>query len=140
MRSFFVIFLVLFLIAGCSQSGVVKFIVNGKESIVNVELARTSAEFGRGLMFREKLDENAGMLFVFSDELPRSFWMKNTLIPLDLIFISAEKTVVGIKENFLPCLTDKCDVYNSKPAMFVLEVNSGFARANNIVVGTQAII
>ena len=85
-------------------------------------------------MFREHLDADAGMLFVYEDESIRAFWMKNTLIPLDMIFISADHQVVGIVENAEPQTETVRQV--DRPAQFVLEVNGGFAAAQGIAEGT----
>ncbi|MGB9848024.1 MAG: DUF192 domain-containing protein [Minisyncoccia bacterium] len=105
---------------------------------VEVEVAETLWEQARGLMGRQSLAEDEGMLFVFSDEAPRRFWMKNTFIPLDLIFISAEKKIVEIKPSFEPCVEDPCPIYQSQlPAKYVLEVNGGFCERHNIRVGDE---
>jgi uncharacterized membrane protein (UPF0127 family) len=101
---------------------------------VRVEVARTEQERETGLMFREHLDADAGMLFVFDDESIRAFWMKNTLIPLDMLFISADHHVVGIVANAEPQTETVRQV--DKPAQFVLEVNGGFAAAHGIAEGT----
>jgi hypothetical protein len=86
-------------------------------------------------MYRESLAENAGMLFIFSSESPKTFWMKNTKIPLDLIFISADKKVAEIKENFEPCREANCPFYRSQAAArYVLEVNAGFVQKNDIQI------
>lgn len=109
--------------------------------VVNVELAETPEEIGYGLMNRESLGEDSGMLFVFDDEDYRSFWMKNMIIPLDMIFISADGAIVDIKESFGPCVTGSCASYRSKEkAMYVLEVNAGFAGKNNINEGDTVVI
>src|SRR5437879_7514011 len=73
---------------------------------VKVELARTSEESQRGLMYREKLAPDHGMLFLFGDERQQGFWMKNTYIPLDIMFIKADKTVLGTAENCEPLTQD----------------------------------
>ena len=87
-------------------------------------------------MFREKLDDNVGMLFVADYETTPVFWMKNMKFPLDLIFISKDKKVVDIKENFQPCIVDQCLTYvAASPAQYVLEVNAGFVDADRITVG-----
>ena len=101
---------------------------------VRVELARTGQEQGRGLMYRQQLEADAGMLFLWETEDIRPFWMRNTLIPLDMIFISADQRVVGIVENAEPQTDTLRQV--DQPSQFVLEVNGGFAAANGIVVGT----
>ena len=103
----------------------------------DVEIADSMDERARGLMFREHLDDTAGMLFVFDDETPRSFWMKNTLIPLDMIFINSNLTVVEVKANVLPCESDPCQSYRSLPSMYVLEINANLAENKGIRVGSK---
>src|SRR3989344_2502586 len=68
-----------------------------EEKCFNVELAKTDVEKAQGLMFREHLDRNSGMLFIYDEEGSYSFWMKNTLIPLDIIWINSQNKVVDIK-------------------------------------------
>ena len=104
------------------------------EVSVRVELARTGQEQGRGLMFRESLEADAGMLFLFQNEDIRRFWMRNTLIPLDMIFISTDLRVVGIVENAEPLTETLRQV--AQPSQYVLEVNGGFAAAHGITAGT----
>lgn len=95
--------------------------------VVLVEVARDPYMWSRGLMFRESLPEDAGMLFVFPDETKRSFWMKNTLIPLDMIFISRDKEIITIRKNAEPCMTTLCPQYvSTADVVYVLEVNAGF--------------
>ena len=93
---------------------------------INVEFAQTPEEWQKGLMNRDSLPKNSGMLFVFSDEINRSFWMKDTLISLDVIFISSKGRVNEIT-TLDPCRgTEICQSYNSKtPAQYVLEINAG---------------
>ena len=106
--------------------------------IINAELANTPQKRERGLMFREKLAENEGMLFVFGTEGYHSFWMKNTLIPLDIIWINAEKEIVDIKENFQPCKVGPCESYVPKyPAKYVLEANAGWIKENQLKLGDK---
>ncbi len=101
-----------------------------------VEIADDSNEQSKGLMHRTNLEWNNGMLFVFDDEENLSFWMKNTLIPLDMIFIDDKFRVVDIKENVQPCVVQNCQSYvSSQPAKYVLEVNSGYTQTNGIEVG-----
>ena len=77
-------------------------------------------------MFRQKLGFDQGMLFVFEEESLRSFWMKNMLIPLDIIWLDKDKRIVYIEENVPPCKEDPCPTYTSQiPAMFVLELKAG---------------
>jgi|SRR3989344_3935547 len=143
MRKIILFFLLIFLI-GCSkisqQNSENIFIDNGKEWIgLNVDIADDENERNNGLMFREKLAENNGMLFVFDDEEQVSFWMKNTLIPLDIIFINKNLEIVNIRAA-VPCEKDPCKIYESeKPVKFVIEVNAGFAAKNSIDVGDKLI-
>jgi uncharacterized membrane protein (UPF0127 family) len=102
---------------------------------VAVELALTREQLGRGLMWRDDLASDAGMLFVFGDDVARSFWMKNTPLPLDIIFIDAEGKVVNVAENTTPFST--APIRSAGPARYVLEVNAGFARRNGIVAGSK---
>ena len=98
-----------------------------------VEVAKTPAEQERGLMFREHLDKDRGMLFIFEKEGNYPFWMKNTLIPLDMIWINQNKEVVFIKENAEPCHEFNCPTINPiKNAKYVLEINGGVAKDINL--------
>ena len=103
-----------------------------------VEIASTSAQHKIGLMHRENLPEDKGMLFIFKQEQALSFWMKNTLIPLDIIYISRDKKVVSISANTPPCKKDPCPGYPSKGnASYVLEINSGLAERFGIEKGAE---
>ena len=117
------------------------YIDNGKSLIkINVEIADDEQEQTKGLMFRGNLNENGGMLFVFENEGHQAFWMKNTLIPLDIIFIGKDLEIVDIK-NAVPCKEENCALYkSSKPAKYVLEVNDYFAIKNNIKIGDKIIL
>jgi len=108
-----------------------------KEKCISLEIAQTPQQRARGLMFRKNLDENQGMLFIFENSAFHSFWMKNTLIPLDIIWINENKEIVYlISAN--PCKTETCESYKpDSPAKYVLEVNQGFVRENNIKVGDK---
>jgi len=91
-----------------------------------VEMADDSSERSRGLMERESLDSDKGMLFIFDQESRHSFWMKNTLIPLDMIWINSNKEVVHIEKNVPPCQVDPCPSYGpDKDARYVLEISAG---------------
>jgi hypothetical protein len=92
----------------------------------------------KGLMFRENLDENNGMLFIFNNSGKYNFWMKNTLIPLDIIWINKNIEIVDIKENVPPCKQEPCEIYSPKTeAWYVLEVNGGSVKMNNISIGDK---
>ena len=143
MKKIIAIFLLIFLI-GCgkifSKNSENIFIDNGKNWIgLNVEIADDNEERSNGLMFRENLKENEGMIFIFDDEDAVSFWMKNTLIPLDMIFVNKNLEIVDIK-TAVPCKKDPCTLYSpSEPAIYVVEVNAGFAEKNSINVGDKLI-
>lgn len=107
-----------------------------KKSIV-VELARNDSERQLGLMHRTQMGENNGMLFVFEDEAPRSFWMKNTLIPLSIAYLNSDKVVVDIQEmEAMPkSASAPIPTYPSrKPAKYALEMNRGWFKKNHIEV------
>lgn len=90
------------------------------------EVARTKDERTEGLMNRDSLPYNGGMLFIFDSEDRYSFWMKNTKIPLDIIWISADDKVVHIERNAQPCTTPICERFTpTRPAKYVLETNPG---------------
>ena len=109
-----------------------------KENCFSVELAKTEAERERGLMYREKLDENKGMLFIFDKEGIYPFWMKNTLIPLDIIWISSENKVVFIGQNTRPCKSLIClSVTPSVKAKYVLELNAGTSEKIGLRLGDE---
>ncbi len=101
----------------------------------DVEIAQTPEERSKGLMFREFMPENHGMLFAFDDDVPRSFWMKNTLIPLDIIFLDGNMTVVDVK-NAVPCVEDPCSTYSAH-GKYVLEINAGLAEKYGIKSGSK---
>ena len=100
-----IIVLIFFLLLGCQQQAVI--FENGQT--VQVDLADTPTKRTKGLMNIEHLDENEGMLFIFEEQKQVSFWMKNTLIPLDMIFLNAEGTIVNI-QNAIPCKQDPCKI------------------------------
>lgn len=104
--------------------------------LINVELADTPEERKTGLMYRESLLQNRGMLFIYENEAIRTFWMKNTLIPLDMIFLNKDFEIVDILEGVPPCEKDPCPIYPSKgEAQYVLEVNSGLSEISGLAVG-----
>ena len=103
---------------------------------IQVEFAKTAQELETGLMNRDSLEVNSGMFFIFSDEKARSFWMKDTLIPFDMIFISKNGRVNEMTTQE-PCPeTGTCQVYESKsPAQYVLEINAGQTEKWNMAIG-----
>jgi uncharacterized protein len=110
-------------------------VTSGRELKFDVELALNDSQRERGLMFREKLGPYEGMLFDFMREQPVSFWMKNTLIPLDMLFIGADGTIRNIHANAVPQSTDA--IPGEYPVRAVLEINGGSARLLGIKVGDK---
>ncbi len=101
-------------------------IVCFKDTCFKVEIAKTKQEQKTGLMFRESLDQNKGMLFVYDTPGQHSIWMKNMLISLDIVWIDQDSEVVYIKENFEPCDQDVCDsVKPDQKVKYILEINAG---------------
>ena len=100
-----------------------------------VEVARTGAEQAQGLMFRETLAPDAGMLFPFGAPRPASFWMKNTLIPLDMIFVRADGTIARIAANTVPHSLEPVGV--AEPVAAVLEIPGGRAAQLGIAEGDR---
>lgn len=107
---------------------------------LNVEIAKTSKDQAQGLMYRKKLKDGHGMLFIFEKPNIRSFWMKNTLIPLSIAFIDSNKTIFQIMDlNPVKTLLQK-DVDKAisvKPAKYVLEVPRGWFKNNSIMPGSK---
>jgi uncharacterized membrane protein (UPF0127 family) len=105
---------------------------------VHLELALTDEEKQLGLMFRDTLPSDHGMLFIFDADGPLGFWMKNMFIPLDLVWVSAAGEVVDVRTSVPPCRSDPCPSYGSgKSARAVLEVNAGFSAAHGVRPGEQ---
>jgi len=104
-----------------------------------VELATTQSERQFGLMNRKSLDLDKGMLFIFKNEDDHHFWMKNTLIPLDIIWINSSQNIVYIHKNAQPCSSYHCPSINpGKNARYVLEINGGLSDKYNISIGDKA--
>jgi len=101
---------------------------------VKVEVARSDPEREHGLMYRQKLEPGRGMIFLFEHPQRLTFWMKNTYIPLDMIFIGADKRVVYVEENAEP-LTTQARGPADEDSQFVLEVPGGWARAHGVERG-----
>jgi uncharacterized membrane protein (UPF0127 family) len=104
-------------------------------SKIGIEFAETPADREIGLMIRTELGETDGMLFLFPLEEFRAFWMKNTAIPLDIVFVSAQKRVVTIHQNTVPYAETSYE--STEPAQYVVEVNAGFVRTHGIQVGDK---
>ncbi len=110
------------------------FAPNGERvTMIDIEIAEAADERNRGLMFREQMAENQGMLFIFPVEFMQSFWMKNTLLSLDMIFVNDNREIVTIQRNTTPL--DEGSYKSSAPARYVVEVNAGFADRHGIREG-----
>jgi uncharacterized membrane protein (UPF0127 family) len=106
-------------------------------AVYAVELARTPEEQAQGLMFRESLGERRGMIFLFSDARPHQFWMKNTMIPLDIVWLDGSGRVLFVSADTPPCRADPCPNYGPEiPAPIVLEIAGGLAAKERVVVGS----
>ncbi len=119
------------------QHGELSFISveNDTMAIIDIELADTPAKREKGLMHRKAMNENNGMLFIFDNEERQSFWMKNTHIALDLIFVNAEKEIVHIATNNAPYSLKQINSYEY--AMYVVEVNADFCLKYKINTGDK---
>lgn len=118
------------------ERGVV--VVTGTDGVAHrfaVEVADSDAERQRGLMYRETLSDDAGMLFIFEAQRPLSFWMKNTWIPLDMVFIDEDLVVKGVVENAEPLTLSGRAI--DAPTRHVLEVNGGLTRKLGIGAGAK---
>lgn len=121
--------------AAASQHVVVLEPLGADPVRVRVEVVQTPQERQRGLMFRKQLDADAGMLFVFERPQHNVFWMRNTLLPLDMIFITRDMRVLGVVENATPQTESPREVPGE--SQYVLEVNAGFSRQHGITQGTK---
>lgn len=114
-----------------------ELLISSDSTKVKLDIQIANTEFDRqlGLMYRKNMDENRGMLFIFPDVQVRSFWMRNTEIPLDMIFIDVNKTILNIAKNTTPY--SDISYSSSGPAKYVLEVKGGFADRHNISSGDR---
>lgn len=97
----------------------------GRKVLFRVEVAVTPEEHARGLMYRSRLADDAGMIFVFEEPSIQRFWMKNTLIPLDMIFIGKDRKIVGVVENAAP--ETETERMVGAPSQYVLEIGGGLS-------------
>jgi hypothetical protein len=136
MALFFALLFVVIAGAGCRRGPAVVVHASSGEAVrIPVELALTPEQQSRGLMYRKDLPADAGMLFVFPRSTVRTFWMKNTILPLDMIFIGEDQKIAGIVENAVPFTTDSRSV--GKPSRYVLEVHGGFCKRKGIAPGDR---
>jgi uncharacterized membrane protein (UPF0127 family) len=107
-------------------------------STYTLEVVRTPEEQAQGLMFRESLAEKTGMLFPFGDKAVHRFWMKNTMIPLDMIWMDADGNVIFVSADTPPCKADPCPSYGpDAPAASVLEIAGGMAKKEKVTIGSS---
>ena len=103
---------------------------------LTLEVARTPQARELGLMYRQELAADRGMIFIYPSERPRSFWMKNTLIPLDILYLDKDFTIVSLVENAVPhSLVSRTS--QGHPAQYVIEIMGGLAAQKGITVGTK---
>jgi hypothetical protein len=102
---------------------------------LDIQVAKDEFDRELGLMFRKGMEENQGMLFIFPDVQVRSFWMRNTEIPLDMLFISESSVIINIAKNTTPY--SDASYASTGPAKYVLEVNGGFADRHDITPGMK---
>ena len=106
-----------------------------------VEIADTRGKQALGLMFRDSMPADQGMLFIFPGEASRSFWMKNTRIPLDIMYFDKDLKLVSISSDTPPCRVRYCPSYPSaRPAKYVLELNAGTASELGVGVGDRLVL
>jgi uncharacterized membrane protein (UPF0127 family) len=106
---------------------------SGEPATVYVEVVRKRRDIRHGLMYRQHMPPDQGMLFLMGENVVHTFWMKNTLIPLDMIFIKSDKTIAGIVENTEPLTTERRSV--DEPSLYVLEVNAGWTKKHGVSAG-----
>jgi uncharacterized protein len=105
-------------------------------AVYSVEIARTPEEAAQGLMYRESIPVRTGMIFLFTDGGAHHFWMKNTMIPLDIIWMDGDGKVLFVSANTPPCRSDPCPNYGpGRPASVVLEIAGGMAAKEKVDVG-----
>ncbi len=150
----FILFIILFNVQQTSKSKVtnvkqtsIKFQKDGELTFqkidgeyiskIDIEIADTDEKRTRGLMDRLSMKENRGMLFLFSYETIQSFWMKNTVLPLDIIFVNREHEIVTIHKHTVPF--DTGSYPSTKPASMVVEVNAGYTETYGITEGDKIV-
>lgn len=132
--------LLILLLGGCQQN---QHKVTLNDIDFFVELADDDNERAMGLMYRKQMSDEEGMLFIFPNSQYRAFWMKNTLIPLDILYFDQNRKLINISENTPPCknTTTRCPNYPSeKPAKYVLEINAGLSKKHGFRTGDELLI
>jgi uncharacterized protein len=125
--------------SGCAGTDVPWVELRGQR--FNVEIAADDASRTRGLMFRDAMPNDHGMLFIFDQEQPLAFWMRNTRIPLDILYFDSDLNLVSMAAGVPPCTTEQCPNYPSTgPASFTLELNAGVARKLGVRPGDPLLL
>jgi uncharacterized membrane protein (UPF0127 family) len=102
---------------------------------IDIEVKKDNYERAEGMMWRKSMEDTQGMLFIMDREEPQTFWMRNTYIPLDIIFVDANKTILNIRENAPPQTLDpQASIGN---ALYVVEVNGGYCAKYGVEAGDQ---
>jgi uncharacterized membrane protein (UPF0127 family) len=153
-----IILVIVLLFGGLISSGILNFSKNSTKSIADIstipeppfkkegeltflknqekltiEIADNEAETTQGLMFRRSMPDSCGMVFIFPDSQPRNFWMKNTYLPLDILFLDESKKIVTIQANRTPFSEEQIPSFEN--AKYVLEVNAGYCKRKGIEKG-----
>lgn len=109
-------------------------------TVYAIEVVADDEQRAQGLMFRDHLRPNSGMLFIFPEDGEYAFWMKNTLIPLDMLWLDVNRTIVHVKHDVPPCKVDDCPSYPPGiRARYVLELAAGEAKKHGLKVGDRLI-
>ena len=124
-------------LSACASAGEPWIELQGQRYVV--EIADDDAERARGLMFRDAMPDARGMLFIHEEQAPLAYWMKNTRIPLDILYFDDTRTLVSQQRGVPPCsLGDACPKYpSSAPARYVLELNAGQAERLGLQDGAE---
>lgn len=134
----FSLLLLVFMLPSCSAMQSKPWVeIRGQR--FDVEVADTNDERARGLMFRDSLEKDTGMLFIHASEEPQAYWMKNTHIPLDILYFNKDRKLVSAQERVPPCSAgDRCPPYPSEgAALYVLELNAGSVELFKIKAGDE---
>jgi len=126
-------------LSGCASSDAPWVELKGRRFAV--EVVSDDAARARGLMFRDSMADDRGMLFIFEREERLAFWMKNTRIPLDIFYFDSRRRLVSVAAGVPPCSTPQCPSYPSAaPARYTLELNAGMARQLQAERGDELLI
>ena len=120
------------------KQGELSFLSKGDKiaASIDIEIADTELARQQGLMFRTSMEDNQGMLFIFEEEEMQSFWMKNTILPLDIMYVNRNKEIVKIHKNTMP-FQEEPGYESGRPAMYVVEVKAGYTDVHGIKEGDR---